>query len=166
MKTALRTSALALSLAVAALELAGCSAADEAVSNVTGGGGSSFDGVYTTILSKNCNGCHGASAPGYNPGETESTLDFSSADKAYTSLLGKAAGLTGNNAACNDVAFVVPGDAAKSLLMASIDRATRTAFVSGGCNKDSVSAMESRGGTLTAAQVEGVRAWINGGAKR
>lgn len=158
--------AFALALVSAfSLQLAGCSAAEEAVSNVTGGG-SSFDAVYTATLSKNCNGCHGPSAPGYSPGETEATLDFSSADKAFNSLLGKATGLSGNSASCNGVSFVVPGDASKSLLMASIDRATRTAFVSGGCNKDSVAAMESRGGALSVAQVEGVRAWIAGGAKR
>lgn len=165
MKLAPRTAVLALTFVAAAAQVVGCSAADEAISNVTGGSGS-FDTVYTTVLSKNCNGCHGASAPGYNPGETEATLDFSSADKAYSSLLGKASGLTGNTAACNGVSFVAPGNAAQSLLMASVDRAVRTAFASGGCNKDSVSAMESRGGTLTAAQVETVRAWIAGGAKR
>ena len=165
MKHALRSSVFGIALVAASMHLVGCSAAEDAVSNVTGGG-SSFDNVYATVFSKNCNGCHGASAPGYNPGETEATLDFSSADKAYNSLLGKASGLTGNNAACNGVSFVTPGDASKSLLMASIDRTTRTAFTSGGCNKDTVSAMESRGGTLTAVQVEAVRAWINGGAKR
>jgi len=38
--------------------------------------------------------------------------------------------------------------------------------VSGGCNKDTVAAMEGRGGALSAAQVEAVRSWISGGAKR
>jgi hypothetical protein len=161
---------LASALAIAAVfalssHLAGCSAAEEAVGAATGGGGS-FDTVYSTVLSKNCKGCHGPNAPGYNPGDTESTLDFTTADTAYTTLLGKAAGLSGNSAACNGVSFVVPGNAAGSLLMASIDATTRRAFVSGGCNKDTVAAMEGRGGALSAAQVEAVRSWISGGAKR
>jgi hypothetical protein len=154
-------------VAVSALsfQLAGCSAAEEAVGAASGGGGS-FDTVYSTLLSKNCKGCHGPNAPGYNPGDTESSLDFTTADTAYTTLMGKAAGLSGNSAACNGVSFVVPGNAGASLLMASIDSTTRRAFSSGGCTKDTVAAMETRGGALTAAQVEAVRAWINGGATR
>jgi hypothetical protein len=152
--------------AVSALsfQLVGCSAAEEAVGGTTGAG--SFDTVYSTVLSKNCKGCHGPNQPGYSPGETESSLDFTTADAAYTTLMGKAAGLSGNSAACNGVSFVVAGNAGASLLMASIDSTTRRAFVSGGCNKDTVAAMETRGGTLSLAQVEAVRSWINGGAKR
>ena len=158
-------SAIALA-AVSALsfQLAGCSAAEEAVGTATGGG--SFDTVYSTLLSKNCKGCHGPNAPGYNPGDTESSLDFTTADTAYSTLMGRAAGLSGNSAACNGVSFVVAGNAGASLLMASIDSTTRKAFSSGGCTKDTVAAMETRGGVLTAAQVEAVRSWINGGAKR
>ncbi len=159
--------AFALAAAALSFQLAGCSAAEDAGGAATGGGGSgSFDAVYSAVLSKNCKGCHGPSAPGYNPGTTESTLDFTTADTAYTTLMGRAAGLAGNSAACNGVAFVVAGNAAGSLLMASIDAATRRSFASGGCNKDTVAAMESRGGALTAAQVDAVRSWINGGAKR
>jgi hypothetical protein len=159
-------SVAALALVALSSHLAGCSAAEEAVGGVTGGGAGSFDSVYTTVLAKNCKSCHGPSAPGNNPGTTESSLDFTTADTAYATLKGAAAGLTGNFSACNGVPFVVPGNAGASLLMASIDSTTRKAFSSGGCNKDSVAAMESRSGTLTAVQIEAVRSWINGGAGR
>ena len=154
----------AAALATVSLQIAGCSAAEDAVTGGTSSSG--FDAVYTGVIGKNCNGCHGTSAPGYNPGETESSLDFTSADAAYNSLKGQSTGLTGNFAACNGKAFVVAGDASKSLLMASIENATRKAYANGACTSASVSAMESRGGALTAAQVSLVRDWINAGAKR
>ena len=154
---------VAAALATVSLQLAGCSAAEDAVTGGTSSSG--FDAVYTGVIGKNCNRCHGTSAPGYNPGETESSLDFSSADRAFATLNGQAKGLTGNFAGCNGVSFVVAGDASKSLLLASMDSTTRKAFVSGSCNKDVVSAMESKT-LVSSSQVALVRDWINAGATR
>lgn len=154
---------LSVALVAASVQLAGCSAAENAVSE--GGGSSTFDKVYTDVFAKSCSGCHAPSAPGYSAGETESSLDFSSADRAFATLSGQARGLSGNFAACNGVAFVVAGDASKSLLYASVDSTTRKAFVSGSCNKDVVGAMESMT-IVSSAQVALVRDWINAGAKR
>ena len=142
----------------ASMAVAGCSSVDTA----TG----SFDAVYTNTLSKNCSGCHAPGAPGYAAGSTESSLDFATADKAFSTLQGSAAGLKGNFSSCNAVAFVTAGDPSKSLLMAAIDSTTRRGFVSGMCNQDTVSAMEARGGALSPSQVSEVRAWITAGAKR
>ena len=46
-----------------------------------------------------------------------------------------------------------------------MDSTTRKAFVSGSCNKDVVSAMESKT-LVSSSQVALVRDWINAGAKR
>lgn len=152
----------------ASMAVAGCSSVDTAASTAGGAAAAtgSFDAVYTNTLSKNCSGCHAPGAPGYAAGSTESSLDFATADKAFSTLQGSAAGLKGNFSSCNAVAFVTAGDPSKSLLMAAIDSTTRRGFVSGMCNQDTVSAMEARGGALSPSQVSEVRAWITAGAKR
>ncbi len=128
-------------------------------------GGDDFTQAYDSWLHK-CSACHTPAASSAVPG-TESSLDFSSADKARASLRGGAKGLTGNFAGCNDVAFVVPGKPEQSLLMAAIDSDARATFdVAGkpGCSSDAISDMAIKVGGPDTVAIAKVRAWIAAGA--
>lgn len=97
--------------------------------------------VWPIFQAKNCTGsCHDASSPSEG-------LNLSNATTAYNQLVGIMA------AQCNRVR-VVRGDAANSYLM---NKLTGQGMCSG-------SRMPRNGAPLTAAQLDTVRAWINGGA--
>src|SRR4051812_2723477 len=73
-----------------------------------------WSSLYATYL-QGCANCHAPGAPG-RTSDTETTLDFSTSAKGYqTVTTGMAAGLVGNQAACNGVAFISAGHPAQSL---------------------------------------------------
>jgi hypothetical protein len=117
-----------------------------------------------------CATCHAPSAPGRTPG-IETSLDFSTQQTAYSSLVGgRASGLTGVAADCNGAAFVVPFVPSQSLLIAVLDPAVRAAFlvgtVSGSCSAANVSDEAQRLGTpVSAAVLQALSAWVEAGAQ-
>jgi hypothetical protein len=122
-----------------------------------------FASLYSNYLNR-CANCHAVGAPG-RTSDIETTLDFSTAAKAYASLGGSAAGLSGNQAACNGVAFVVSGHPEKSLLVAALDSSTRSAFSSGACDQDGVTdETVKQGGAPSAEWVAALKQWITSGA--
>ena len=137
--------------------VAGCEA--------SAGGGDDFTQAYDSYLNK-CSSCHAPGADGANTG-TESSLDFSTVDTARATLRGSAKGLTGNQAACNDVPFVVAGKPEQSLLMATLDADVRKNLdIAGkaGCDADGVSDMTIRVGGPDADAISKLRTWIADGA--
>ncbi len=165
----MRLTPLAFGLLVSLASLAspllvGCSAAEVGTSD-GGAGGTSFDAVYNDVLKPKCAGCHAYGAVGYRAGETETSLDFSSVERAFATLKGKSAGMSGNFGGCNGIAFVVPGDASKSLLVAAVEQATRKAFSSGTCTADAVSPMEAKV-AISGANAKQIKDWVNAGAAR
>jgi hypothetical protein len=111
-----------------------------------------FTNVYSDVLSAICLPCH---APG-GTGNSAGKLDMSAEALAYTNLQKSAAG-----ASCktSGLKLVVPGDAAMSLLGEKVGSAhppcgTEMPFGCGGA-----------GPCLSAAQVQEITDWINGGAK-
>lgn len=123
-----------------------------------------FSSLYNDYLS-NCKDCHAPTAPGRGA-DTEKTMDFSSAAKAYQTLTtGKASNLMGNFMSCNGVAFVVPGKPEESLLLAAVDGTARAAFKSGSCSKDTISDMTLKVGQQpTGAFLAALKSWISAGA--
>lgn len=149
----------ALGALAAPLLLAACGAGVDATTPVE----PKFASLYANYLNK-CANCHAVGAPG-RTSDIESTLDFSTAAKAYATLRGSSAGLSGNQAACNGVAFVVAGHPEKSLLVAAVDSPTRSAFSSGGCNQDGVTDETVKQGTPPSAEwVAALKQWITSGA--
>ncbi len=131
----------------------------------TAGSGDDFTQAYDSYLNK-CANCH---APGVDgkTSTTESSLDFSTVDTARSTLKGSAKGLTGNQAACNDVPFVVPGKPEQSLVMAVLDADVRKGFdIAGkaGCDADGVTDMTIRVGGPDADAIAKLRTWIADGA--
>ena len=130
------------------------------------GVGPHFSSLYADYLS-NCAGCHAPGAVGQTS-STEKTLDFSSEAAAYSSLMGNASGLSGNQQACNGVAFVVKGKPQSSLVVATLDSATRTAFdvsTSPGCDANAISDMVFKTGkSPSAAFISALKTWVQNGA--
>jgi hypothetical protein len=139
-----------------------------ALFSVTGGCGSSsstsgntsasavtFTQVYSDIFSGSCAACHSNvdGGTGYSLG----VLDLSTQATAYASLQKSPAG-----AGCKGLGFtlVVPGDAAMSLLVEKVESATPPcgSEMPFGCGAGGVAC-------LSAAQVQEVADWVNGGAK-
>ncbi|HVZ34694.1 MAG TPA: hypothetical protein VG963_19835, partial [Polyangiaceae bacterium] len=76
----------------------GCSSAEDAVSDATGGssgGSDDFSQIYASDTFGKCSGCHAPGAAGKTEG-TEATQDWSTRDKAYSTLHQTASGLIGN----------------------------------------------------------------------
>jgi hypothetical protein len=113
-----------------------------------------FTMVYTDVLSTSCTPCH---APGGGTGDTLGGLDLSTQALAYTNLQKSPAG-----AGCKGMGFtlVVPGDAATSLLVEKVQSAAPPcgSQMPFGCGAGAVAC-------LSAAQVQEIADWINGGAK-
>ena len=131
------------------------------------GGGAGFTKLYDDHLNK-CAVCHAPGAGGFIAGTTEATLDFSSRDKAYSSITtGKASGLSGNVGGCNDVPFV-GSSSGKSLIVAVLDEDVRAAYDNSSfpdCNGDSITDMSFRTNPgVPDSIVSGVKAWIDEGA--
>ncbi len=125
-----------------------------------------FSSLYSTYLA-NCAQCHAPGAVGATS-TTEKSLDFATQAAAYTSLSGTATGLTGNQQACNGVAFVVKDKPASSLLLAVLDSATRTAIdltATPNCDHNAISDMALKMGTPpSAAFLTALNTWIANGA--
>ena len=108
-----------------------------------------FTKVYTEVISVTCVPCH---APG-GVGDAAGGLDMSTQAVAYANLQKSAV------APCSGLARVVPGDAAMSLLVEKVESAhppcgTQMPYGCGGATP-----------CLSAAQVEEIVDWTNGGAK-
>lgn len=148
-----------LALSTTALLMTGC---DLAASSVE----PKFSSLYGDYLS-NCAQCHSPGAVGATS-ETEKSLDFSTQSKAYASLMGSATGLVGNQSGCNGVAFVQKDKPAMSLLVASLDSSTRSAFDLAGkpsCDQNAISDMTVKVGKApSAAFVTALKTWIQNGA--
>lgn len=147
--------------ALAAIALAAATAGCE----TSAATGDDFTQAYDSYLNK-CASCHAPNAAGKTTG-TESSLDFSTVDTARATLKGSAKGLTGNQAACNDVPLVVAGKPEQSLVMAALDADVRKNFdIAGkaGCDVDGVSDMTIRVGGPDADAISKLRTWIADGA--
>ena len=149
---------IAALFAVAAL--AACGGGTTAPAGVT----ANFSSLYSDYLSS-CKQCHAPNAPG-RTSDIETSLDFSTAATAYSTLSGSAAGLSGNQQACNGVHFLVAGHPEQSLLVASLDATTRAAFSSGSCNQDGVTDETVKaGGAPSDAFITALKQWITDGAQ-
>jgi hypothetical protein len=108
-----------------------------------------FTNVYAEVISVSCVPCH---APG-GVGDAAGGLDMSTQALAYANLQKSAV------APCSGLARVVPGDAAMSLLVEKVESAhppcgTQMPYGCGGATP-----------CLSAAQVQEIVDWTNGGAK-
>lgn len=129
--------------------------------------GASFTNIYSSSTFKQCPQCHAPNAPGKTEG-TEATQDWSTRDKAYSTLkTGKASGLIGNFSACNGVALI-GATAAQSLLVAALDEDVRENFATPSapdCNGDTISDMTLKiGSAVPASLLADLKSWINAGA--
>ena len=127
------------------------------------GGDASFSSLYDGYLNK-CNSCHAPGAPGATMQGIETSLNFATVDDAHTTLTtGTAAGLQGNQEACNGISFV--GDSAEtSLLAAVLDPDIRDGFSNGDCDADAVSDMAARTAAVPSGFIADLGAWIAAGA--
>lgn len=146
---------------------AACGSTDEVLGEPGGGAiGDAFTSIYESTEFQMCSGCHAPGAPGRVEG-TEATQDWSTRDKAYTSLMGKASGLIGNFAGCNGVAFI-GATADESLLVAAFDEQVRENFMVAStpdCTGDAISDMTLKiGSPLSDDVLNQLKAWINDGA--
>ena len=145
-----------------------CGAVNDS-SDATGPGdngnrGAGFDNLYSSYLNK-CANCHAPNAMGRTP-DTEKSLDFSTADTAFASLKGAAAGLQGNVLACNGVAFI-GATYETSLLAAVLDENVRANFKSGQCDQDAVTSMTNKLKVdPPAGFLDALKSWIDSGAPR
>jgi hypothetical protein len=154
--------ALALALCALATQQVGCGA-DPTDALDGGGGDDAFTRIYESTQFQKCAGCHAPNAPGRVAG-IESTQDWSTRDRAYASLKGKASGLIGNFMDCNGVALVGT-TASASLLVAALDEDTRASFMVGKCSADTLSDMTLKiGEELPPALLAELKAWIAAGA--
>jgi len=130
-----------------------------------GGGGGAFDRIYTE-LGPTCSECHAPGAPGRVEG-TEATQDWSTRDRALTTLRGTASGLIGNFQGCNRVPLL-GASADESLLVASLDEDVRRAFSLADfpdCTADAISdqTVWIMGG-LPDGLLDDLKEWIDAGA--
>lgn len=159
----------------ALLLLSGCGVLPGGNQDMTGGspdmaGGTvqaKFSSLYGDYLST-CKSCHAPNAPGRTK-DTEQTLDFTSMTTAYNTIVnGKAAGLVGNQADCNMVPFIQKGAPEKSLLVASIDSATRRTYDNTQfpkCDETAIADMTVKVGSQpSAAFVTALKGWITANA--
>ncbi len=114
-----------------------------------------------------CTQCH---TPAGRYAGMETTLDFSTAQTAWTTLTtGKAAGLTGNVEACNNV-HLLGATYETSLVVATIDETVRASFLATGqgqCDQAAVTDMTLKvagQAAPSAAFLRDLKAWIDAGA--
>jgi mono/diheme cytochrome c family protein len=126
-----------------------------------------FTQLYQTSEFQMCADCHAPGAPGFVPGETESSLDFSSRDRAAATLQGTVTGLEGTNfAGCVGVPFVGPTPS-ESLLVAYFDASVRAGFSVAGfpdCDGDAIADGTLNVGPLSAGTRLLLDMWIAAGA--
>jgi hypothetical protein len=160
---------LSLLIASSALHALACGDSVDPLDDGNGGGGGSggaaFDRVYAE-LGPTCSECHAPRAPGRVEG-TEATQDWSTRDRAITTLGGAASGLIGNFQGCNGVPLL-GASADESLLVASLDEDVRrdfslTAFPD--CTADAISdqTVWIMGG-LPDGVLDDLKEWIDAGA--
>jgi hypothetical protein len=130
-----------------------------------GGEDGAFDRVYAE-LGPTCSECHAPGAPGRVEG-TEATQDWSTRDRALTTLRGTASGLIGNFQGCNRVPLL-GASADDSLLVASLDEDVRRDFSLADfpdCTADAISdqTVWIMGG-LPDSVLADLKAWIDAGA--
>lgn len=149
----------------------GTGPADMAGADLRGTGGvqAKFSSLYGDYLS-NCKICHAPNAPG-RTADIEKTLDFTSMTTAYDTIVnGKASGLVGNQMDCNSVPFIQKGAPDKSLLVASLDAATRTNYDNTQfpkCDATAISDMTVKVGMQpSAAFVTALKDWITANAPK
>ena len=148
--------------------LGGCGIAEEALETAVEG--AVYEGTFTSVYEDYFDGCANCHAPGA-PGATsdiEKTLDFSSRDSAYDSIMSTASGLVGNQEACNGVSFVVPGNSSSSLIVAVVDEDIRQGFdlsSNPDCNVDSISDMTVKMGFQPDSSfLNNLKSWVDKGA--
>jgi hypothetical protein len=148
---------------------AACGGADDLIGdsgNDVTGDGDAFTGIYNSSDFQKCSGCHAPGAPGRVEG-IEATQNWSTRDKAYAALMGKASGLIGNFAGCNGVPFI-GATADESLLVAVFDEQVRESFMVAStpdCTGDAISDMTLKiGNPLPDDLLNQLKAWINDGA--
>jgi hypothetical protein len=146
----------------------GCSSAEDAVNDAAGGGSSgsdAFSQIYASDTFGKCSGCHAPGAAGKTEG-TEATQDWSTRDKAYSTLHQTASGLMGNFAGCNGVPFL-GSNSAQSLLVASLDADTRANYQNAqfpDCNADAISDQTLKVGPIPGGLLTQLKSWIDSGA--
>jgi hypothetical protein len=138
--------------------------ADAGVAADTGVNVPSFASIYDAMRPL-CIGCHAPGAPGRISG-TELTLDFTTRETAYESITtGTASGLSGIFAVCNGVPLA-GASAGDSLILATVDSATRNAFdlaAFPSCDAASISRHDSLGRAGDLSYVPDLVGWLNGG---
>lgn len=138
--------------------------ADSGVAADTGVNVPSFTSLYEA-MSPLCSACHAPGAPGRVSG-IELTLDFTSRATAYESITaGTASGLLGVFAVCNGVplAGASGGD---SLILATLDSATRDAFDLAAfpdCDAAAISGHDSLGRAGDLSYIPDLVGWLTGG---
>jgi hypothetical protein len=153
-------------LAVAsALYGLGCSDTIDPLDEGGGGGDADFGSIYAE-LGPSCSECHAPGAPGRTEG-IEATQDWSSRDRALTTLRGNASGLIGNFQDCNGVPLL-GASAEESLLVASLDENVRRSFSLASfpdCTADAISdqTVWIMGG-LPDSVLADLKDWIDAGA--
>jgi hypothetical protein len=130
-----------------------------------GGEDPSFPSIYADFEPL-CGECHAPGAPGRTEG-IEATQDWSTLERARTTLRGVASGLIGNFADCNGVPLLGPS-ADQSLLVASLDEDVRRNFSNASfpaCTADAISLQTSKiGGPVPAGPLQELKDWIDAGA--
>jgi hypothetical protein len=115
-----------------------------------------FDGIYKAVLSGTCASCHNDLAS--NPFKSQQALDFSTADAAYASLVGKDPFATG--ACAKHGKLVVANDSKNSLLWQKlVPKAEEPADFCG-------DQMPLGGPPASQTVIDAVKMWIDSGAAR
>ncbi len=156
-----------------AILLCGCTTTDDTTDGGDGapdGGAQGVEATFTSLFADylgECSNCHAQGAPGRTD-DIEQTLDFTSRTTAHSTITtGMAAGLTGNFAGCNGVPFVGSGPS-DSLLLASLDGPTRTAFDLSAfpdCDMDAIADQTVQVGQAPSADfISALKTWLTDGA--
>lgn len=139
--------------AAATLVMSGCAKTAEESTATT------FTEVYNASFSVTCVNCH---TPG---GSSNTTLDFSSADTAYATLVGVAVSGPSSISTCGGVKRVAAGDATNSYLMGMLfTQDNRNNF--GGSTNCQPPTNHRNFSNLSDAERTSIAAWINAGAAR
>jgi hypothetical protein len=143
----------------------GCGDTIDALDEGGEGGGADFSSIYAE-LGQPCSECHAPGAPGRTEG-IEATQDWSTRDRARTTLRGTASGLIGNFQGCNGVPLL-GSSAEQSLLVASLDDDVRRSFELAAypdCTGDSISDQNMwLSEPVSDSLLQDLKDWIDAGA--
>jgi hypothetical protein len=138
----------------------------DTLDKLEGDGGPTFTSIYESADFQRCSECHAPGAPG-RTADIETTQDWSTRDRALTTLRGSASGLQGNFADCNGVPLL-GGSAEQSLLVASLDEDVRAAFSNPSfpdCTGDAISDQTLKTmKDIAPGVLKDLKDWIDGGA--